>query len=151
MGQCLAQHLGIWNDSYLVNHIEYIQDSQLLGNKRYIQVQSGSTLVHSSCWFATHLFHNIFKANSLMFDSSHCGQLWQGSCCLCKQCIYLVCCIHWVYRRVKSFDLQNVLIMDRWMLRLKYNYLDCHHSQLMGLQMVTYRVFCQVLYLYQQM
>ena len=74
MGEFLAQPLGLFKDSYLVNQIEQSYSFQLLGIQTYSQVQPGSNLVYSSCWFATHIFHKILKANSLMFDSFHCGQ-----------------------------------------------------------------------------
>ena len=57
--------------------------------------------------------------------------------CLYKQCMDLVGWIQWVYMRVKSLDIQNVLLMDTWMLILKDNYLDFQNAPLMGLQMAT--------------
>ena len=49
----------------------------------------------------------------------------------------LVGCIHLVYSRVQILDLQNVLLVDTWKIRLKDNYLDFHNAHLVGLHMVA--------------
>ena len=68
-----------------------------------------------------------------MMYSFLCYHSFQVLYCLYKQCMDLVGWIHWVYRRVHILDLQNVLMMDTCILRLKDNYLDCQNDQLMGL------------------
>ena len=49
----------------------------------------------------------------------------------------LVVWIHWLKRRLHRLDIKNVLLMNKWMIVMKDNYLDFQNTQLMRLQMAT--------------